>query len=176
MCVAFLNSSWSEKARPWQDYLWLQSNVHELTQITKETLTAGIKKPLLHLPFMRHSHYLNVSHISRDLLNSIYYNVMFGLNGKSMKRQARRCWDHTKAISKLTYGGPMWLILTAVRFLIPFTASSLTLRHRLAVYLQTAKWVLVSFFFSLIFSIAVFLLPLFSKPQGEQICWIRYVR
>lgn len=39
------------------------------------------------LSFMRH--YLNVCHISRDLLNSIYYNVMFGLNGKSMVRQAR---------------------------------------------------------------------------------------
>lgn len=31
--------------------------------------------------------------------------------------------------------------------LIPSTVSSLTLRHRLAVYLQTAKWALVSFFF-----------------------------
>lgn len=67
----------------------------------------GKKTASFYLPFMRHSHYLNVCHISRDLLNSIYYNVMFGLNGKSMARQARQRCDHTKAISKLTYGGPV---------------------------------------------------------------------
>lgn len=50
-----------------------------------------LKHPPFYLLFIRHSHYLNVCHIRRDLLNSIYYNVMFGLNGKSMKRQARHC-------------------------------------------------------------------------------------
>lgn len=91
---------------------------------------------------------------------------MFGLNGKSMARQARHRCDYTKAISKLTYGACVidsdWCWI-----LIPFTASSLTLRHRLVVYLQTAKWVLVSFFFSLIFSFSVFLLPLFPAWRRE---------
>lgn len=32
----------------------------------------------LYLPLMSRAHYLNVCHISEDLLNSIYYNVMFG--------------------------------------------------------------------------------------------------
>lgn len=86
------------------------------TEQQRRRITAGMKQAFFYLPYMRHSHYLNVCHISRDLLNSIYYNVMFGLNGKSMMRQARHRWDHTKAISKLTYGGPMWLILTAVGF------------------------------------------------------------
>ena len=52
-----------------------------------------------YVSFMRHSRYLNVCHISGDLLNSIYYNVMFGLNGKSMAGQALHHGDHTKAIS-----------------------------------------------------------------------------
>lgn len=57
----------------------------------KENTPRGLTEPPFYLPFMRHSRYLNVFHIRRDLLNSIYSNVMFGLNGKSMMRQARHC-------------------------------------------------------------------------------------
>lgn len=57
---------------------------------------AGIKQLPFYLLFMGYSRYLNVCHIGKDLLNSIYYNVMFGLNGKSIVRQAHHHWDHTK--------------------------------------------------------------------------------
>lgn len=118
--------------------------------------------------FMRHSRYLNECHFSKDLLNSIYYNVMFGLNGKSIVRQARHRRDHTKAISKLTYGGSYVIDSDCCWIFIPLTASSLTLTHRLVVYLQTAKWALVSFFpLSHLFpSLHLFPSPLLSPLQG----------
>lgn len=134
------------------------------------------KTALFYLPFMRHSHYLNVCHIRRDLLNSIYYNVMLGLNGKSMTRQARHCWDHTKAISKLTYGGPMWLILTAVGFSYRSLRAHWLSDIVLWFICKLPNESLSPFSSPSSFPSTSFFTPLFSEKQGEWICWIRYVR
>lgn len=81
-----------------------------------------------------------------DRFTSIYYNVMFALNAKSMMRQGRHCRERAKAISKLTYGGPAWLILTAVGFSCPSLGSWLTSRCRRLVHPQTANGVLLCIF------------------------------